>query len=285
MAGNSRNPGRSVISKVSEILLAMSEGRGQTVTELAARTDLPLSTVHRLITELAAWRVLDRDEDGQYAPGAPLRMIAGGCRCATSRTNAVTGLESVAAPVMEDLYRATGRPVRVGYLDGVTVAYIEKVSRHISVSRAVPAARLPAHATALGKALLAFSPNTVAEILARGLTRYTPYTLTQPDRLQFCLRMIRTARVALSDRELDGGVRAVAAPVFGAGGQVVAAIELRVDNLGRDVHAVTAPLAIATGSLSRELIHACHPTARWMDEQPRTAMFAAVTDAADVRQA
>jgi IclR family acetate operon transcriptional repressor len=285
VAGNAGNPGRSVISKVSEILLAMSEGSGQTATELAARTELPLSTVHRLVTELAGWCVLDRNEDGRYAPGAPLRMIAGGCWTATSRSTAAVGLDRVAAPIMDDLFRATGRPVRVGYLDGVTVAYVEKVSRRSPVSRALPAARLPAHATALGKALLAFSPNTVAEILARGLTRYTPRTLTQPDQLQLCLRTIRMTRIALSDGELHETTRAVAAPAFGVGGEVVAAIELQVDNLDADARAITAPLVVAAGSLSRELMHIRQRAVDWMDEQPRTTLSATAANVADLRQA
>ena len=56
---------------------------------------------------------------------------------------------------MEDLFRATGASVRVGYLDGMRVAYLEKTSAHVPVSD-VRSARLPVHATALGKALLAF---------------------------------------------------------------------------------------------------------------------------------
>ena len=180
----------------------------------------------------------------------------------------------MAAPVMEEsCSRATGRPVRFGYLDGVNVAYIEKVSRRSPVSRAVPAARLPAHATALGKALLAFSPNTVAEIIARGLTRYTPRTLTQPEQLQHCLRTIRITRIALSDGELNETARAVAAPAFGMGGEVVAAIELGVANLDADARAMTAPLAVAAGSFSRELMHIRQPAVDWMDEQPSTALL------------
>jgi IclR-like helix-turn-helix domain-containing protein len=47
-------------------------GGRRTLTEIAARSDLPLSTVHRLATELAAWRVLAHDDEGRYRAGPPL---------------------------------------------------------------------------------------------------------------------------------------------------------------------------------------------------------------------
>ena len=81
MASGSKDPGRSVISKISAILLAVSEGSAPTLTEIAARSDLPLSTVHRLVTELAAWRVLERDGEGRYRAGPPLRTIGAGSAC------------------------------------------------------------------------------------------------------------------------------------------------------------------------------------------------------------
>lgn len=255
MAGNSKDRGRSVISKISGILLAISEGSGHTLTEIAARSDLPLSTVHRLATELAAWRVLERDEDGRFRAGQPLRTIGAGCGPSSPIAGGDgPGIHGRAIPVMEDLFRVAGAQVRVGLLDGTAVAYVEKVSGHLPVSRISPAARLPAHATALGKALLAFSPRrTVDAVLTRGLKRYTPYTITRPERLRWGFRTIRATRIALCERELDQEWCAVAAPVFGVGGDVLAAIELRVRDLAQDVPALTAPLAVAASCLSREL--------------------------------
>jgi DNA-binding IclR family transcriptional regulator len=255
MAGNSKDPGRSVISKISAILLAISDGSGRTLTEIATRADLPLSTVHRLASELAAWQVLERDEDGRYTAGPPLRTIGGGCACPSEATAALgPSLRDRAAPMIEELFRATGAQVRVGFLDGPAVAYVEKVSGHLPVSRPSPAARLPAHATAIGKVLLAFSrPYTVDSVLARGLRQYTAHTVTEPERLRWGFRTIRATRIAVCDRELDGHSCAVAAPAFGGGGDIVAAIELRVRDLAQDVPSVKAPLSVAAGWLSREL--------------------------------
>jgi hypothetical protein len=164
MAGNSMTPGRSVISKVSAILLTVAEDDRSTLTEIASRTDLPLSTCHRLVAELTAWGVLERTGDSRFRAGPPLRKISGPGRC--HHDEAVSGIREQVAPVMEDLFRVTGAPVRVGFLDGMGVAYVEKSSAHVPVSDLSPA-RLPVHATAVGKALLAFtSPRTAALILA-----------------------------------------------------------------------------------------------------------------------
>jgi len=257
MAGGSNQQGRTVISKVSAILVAISEG-SRTLTEIAARTGLPLSTVHRLATELAAWRVLERTTDGSYRAGSPLRTIGStGASGFVEVDDVAVSVRDRAVPVIEDLFRAVGVRVRVGFLDeALLVAYVQKESPHQPVSRECPAARLPAHATALGKALLAFSPPAVTKtVLGRRLRRYTPYTMTRPDVLMATFKTIRAARLAVCDRELEWDSCAVAAPVFGAGGQVVAAIELQTHDLTRDVDGWLALLNVAAGSLSRDLGH------------------------------
>jgi DNA-binding IclR family transcriptional regulator len=103
VAGNSRTPGRSVISKASEILHAVTEGNGYTLTEIAVRCRMPLSTVHRLANELAASRVPERTEDGRYRAGRPLRAMSGACPCACDASS----LRERAEPVVEDLFRVS----------------------------------------------------------------------------------------------------------------------------------------------------------------------------------
>ena len=87
-----------------------------------------------------------------------------------------------------------------------------------------PAATLPAHPTALGRALLAFSPTRRRRDgdHARGLRPYTPHTVTSPDRFRRALAVTRLTRVAVTRWELEAGVCGVAMPVFGPGGDVVA---------------------------------------------------------------
>ena len=78
MAGRGSEPRRSVTSKVVAIIRSFGSGRSLTITEVAQVADLPLSTVHRLVHELAAWGILSRRDDARYQIVLP--SIACGCR-------------------------------------------------------------------------------------------------------------------------------------------------------------------------------------------------------------
>src|SRR6478609_11739021 len=143
MAGNARDPGRTLVSKVSALLLAFAEGGTHTVTELAAYSGLPVSTTHRLATELVEWRVLERNDDRRFRPGVPLRNFGEAqCWCTTT-------IRDRAAPVLHDLARATGSDVRLGLLDHLRVAYIDKRPGG-PVTQFTGFGTLPLHATASG---------------------------------------------------------------------------------------------------------------------------------------
>jgi DNA-binding IclR family transcriptional regulator len=247
MAGNSTESGRSVTSKITSILMTFTEGSVHSLTEIARLAGLPVSTAHRLTSELASWRLLDRTDDGLYRVGLPLRMLGTGDAAAPS-------VVERAPWVLDDLAGATRSRARLGVLAGLEVAYLEKQPGPRPVSSFSPAATLPAHATALGRALLAFSDTEVVDaVLTRGLRAYTPHTVTSPDRFRRALAVTRLTRVAVTRWELEQGVSGVAMPVFGPGGDVVAAIELAVADLSRELQPVTAALAVASRSLSREL--------------------------------
>jgi DNA-binding IclR family transcriptional regulator len=246
MAGNSAEPGRSVTSKVVAILLTFQDGHEHSLTEIAQLTGLPVSTAHRLVTELAGWGVLERTEESQFHPGPPIRAIGG-----TASPSAAI-IES-ARRVLGDLVTVAGASARLGVLAGTRVAYIEKRSDHSPVGTFAHAPRLPAHATAMGKALLAFSPaHVVDRVIAEGLTRYTPHALTDPDQLRQCLRVIRLTRVAVSHGELERGDSA-AVPVFGAGGTITATLALLIPDLRTDLRMASSALTVAARGLSREL--------------------------------
>ena len=137
---------------------------------------------------------------------------------------------------------------------GREVAYIEKQPGHRPVSSFCPTAMLPAHPIALGRALLAFSSvDAVDAVITGGLRAYTRHTITAPDRFRRALTVTRLTRVAVTRWEFEHGVSGVAMPVFGPGGDVVAAIELAAADLGRELPSMTAALAVASRSLSREL--------------------------------
>ena len=247
MAGNSTESGRSVTSKITSILMTFTQGSVHSLTEIARLAGLPVSTTHRLTAELASWRLLERTECGHYRVGLPLRMIGAGGVTPPS-------VAERAPWVLEDLAAATRSRARLGVLAGTQVAYIEKQPGHRPVSSFCPTAMLPAHPLALGRALLAFSSvDAVDSVINGGLRAYTRQTITAPDRFRRALTVTRLTRVAVTRWEFEHGVSGVAMPVFGPGGDVVAAIELAAADLGRELPSMTAALAVASRSLSREL--------------------------------
>jgi len=247
MAGNSAEAGRSVASKIIAILQAFTNGGVHSLTEIAHLTGLPISTVHRLAAELAAGGVLERTEEAQYRVGLPLRVIG-------SRAEHPPTTLEWARRGMEDLSGAVHADVRFGFFEGLEVAFVEKLAGQHRLQGHCGAAALPAHATALGKALLAFSPpGTVEQVIARGLRRYTAYTLTTGDRLRRALAETRLSCVALSRWELQLGTSGVAAPVFGAGGRVTGALEVRLGDPRSQLPLVRPALLVAARALSREL--------------------------------
>jgi DNA-binding IclR family transcriptional regulator len=156
--------------------------------------------------------------------------------------------------VLDDLAAATRSRARLGVLHDLEVAYIEKQPGYRPVSAFCRSATLPAHPTALGRAMLAFCPaDTVDAVIARGLRPYTQHTITSPDRLRQALAVTRLTRVAVTRFELEPGACAVAMPVFGSGGGAVAAIELAVHDLRQELQPVVAALSVASRSLLCEL--------------------------------
>jgi len=261
VAGDSAEPGRSVTSKVAAILLTLQANRKHSLTEIAHLTGMPVSTAHRLVTELEGLGLLERTDDAEFRAGLPLQALGYG-------TSYSPGIAESAWCALEDLATAARTRARLGILIGLQVAFIERRCDHGPVPTFGQAPRLPAHATALGKALLAFSPAEVLDhIITSGLQRYTPYTLTDPEKLRRCLVTTRRTRVALARWEFQQGTSAVAVPLFGADGAVVAALEVTVPNVCADLHAATCVLTVAARRISRELVTV-----------PRTGYFALATE-------
>lgn len=215
-----------------------------TLSDIARRSGLPLSTARRLVQELHAWGGLDRLPEGGYCVGMRLWEIGS---CAPQHR----GLRAAAVPYLQDLYAAARENVQLVVLDGSQALVVERIFG----AGAVPTetdrgGRLPLHATSAGKALLAFAaPELVADVVARGLVRYTSHTVVEPGRLAAALRRVRETGVAYAREELVPGTVSVAAPVLERDGRLVAAVAIvarvgtRLERLGPAVR--TATLGVA----------------------------------------
>lgn len=191
------------------------------VTELAERLELHKSTVHRFMVNLEAAGLVERNpRSGRYRLGMRIFELGGLVR---QRIN----LWDEALPFLESLVRDTGETGHVAVLDGGEAVYIERVEarRALRVPSAVGRG-YPAHATNLGKVLLADldAQQLAAIVRERGLSAYTPNTIVDPDALEAELGDIRRRGYAVDNEEYDEGLRCIGAPVRDHSGRVVAAV-------------------------------------------------------------
>ncbi|MQA96570.1 MAG: helix-turn-helix domain-containing protein [Streptosporangiales bacterium] len=252
MAGNNREPGRSVLSKALAILDAFAQGPQRlTLTDLVRHSGLPQATVHRLAGELQAWGALERDDKGRYAIGARLWRLG---IAAPGRQ----GLRELALPYMQDLYAATHENVQLAVLEGDQALYVEHIKGHEAVPIVTEVGGgLPLHATGVGKVLLAYAdPALVREVISHGLRSMTPYTVVMPGRLVRQLERIRAAGIAVTREEMLLGTVSVAAPIFGAGREVVAALSVVVRSGQAELRRLEPAVRTAAAGISREAARA-----------------------------
>jgi len=241
-------PARSVVERAFRLLGAFGPAdRTLGLAEMGRRTGIPKATVHRLVHELAGLGVLE-GEGGAYRLG--LRMFELGQLVPLQRD-----LREAALPFMEDLFEATHEIVHLAVLDGTDVLYIDKISGHrrVAVSSRV-GGRLPAHCTAVGKAILAVAPPAALDaVLAAGLTPRTACTITSPGALRRQLATAARTGVAYERGESHQGVTCAASPVYAFGHHVVAAISI-TGPIGRLQPERFAPaVRVAALALSRRL--------------------------------
>jgi DNA-binding IclR family transcriptional regulator len=207
------------VERAVAILRALTTGPAR-VTELAARTQLPKSTVSRLLSTLEG---LDAVE--QSGNGGPYRLgrLAEEIGAATGPTRA---LPELAHPFLLELSLLTGEAAGLSVREGSMVRYLAQTTPSDEVQvRDWTGAEIPAHVTPSGLVILAYLPEAEVEaLLAEPLVAFTDDTVTDPDRIRARLAAIRDAGSIWLRGEFAPEASSVAAPVFGLDGTVVAAI-------------------------------------------------------------
>ena len=249
MSGNNREPGRSVLNKGFAILSALRTAEtGLTRPQLARRTGMPMTTVLRLANELRAVGALELDDHGVYRLGGWLWELG---TLAASRST----LREIALPYMQDLYEATHENVQLAVLDGYDALMVDRIRGPKSVpilSR--PGGRLPLHATGVGKVLLAYSePAFVDEVIARGLSRMTPFTITDGAAMRRSLAEVRDRGYSVTKDEMTIGAVSVGAPIFGPDDGVAGAVSIVVATRGADPPTLAPAVRAVASGLSRRV--------------------------------
>lgn len=191
--------------------------------ELAAALNLHKTTAHRIAQVLESRGLLRRGPNSnRYRLGLHLYDL--GCR-ALDQVN----LCDEARPIMTRVAFEVGETTHLAVLDRAEVLYIERVEAQRSLTMGSKlGARNPVHCTALGKAILAWSPEAeVDQILAgRRLEARTRNTITSALSLKRELGRIRERGFAIDDEEIEAGIRCISAPVLNPMNRAVAAISV-----------------------------------------------------------
>ncbi len=212
--------------------------------DISHQMRMPKSTCSYIVARLERHGYLTRDQEtGCYRIGLSTVTLAHGAL-------REVGLRAIAEPALYKLASATGLSAGMGVMDRGRVLVIDRVEGAEFVRDAVQIAdgpfrwagrsrkyrlradrdigrELPAHSSALGKVLLAYLPDhqVLGLIAERGLVRQTRNTITSKTRLLRELERVRRQGYATAEEEM-AGIRAVAAPIYGAGNVVSAGVSL-----------------------------------------------------------
>ncbi len=198
-APGGRPPGqKTVIGRAALLLDCLAAGDSPGISELARRSGLAKTTVFRLVHELASCGLVEVTGDGVRLG---MWLFELGSSVPRQRS-----LAEAALPYMRDLQQATGDTVHLAVLDRAEVVYLQILRGR--GTRQLPSrvgGRMPAHATGVGKAILAFSPpEVVSAVITGGLARRTARTIVAPGVLRRELSRVRQAWHVIRPR----GVRA-----------------------------------------------------------------------------
>ncbi|WP_206318795.1 IclR family transcriptional regulator [Actinacidiphila epipremni] len=209
------------VSRAVRILFELQGARRLPLSELAHRVMLPSSTVHGLVRTLAMDGMIEQDSSGQYMLGP--RVLGLGNAFLDSNEFRLRSLSAA-----EALSERTGHAVRVAVLLGSDVVVVHHVLRPDG-SRQMRelGIAIPAHATALGKVLLAFQPN-LDVLLPEDvpLRRLTGRTVAVREVLRASLEQVRQDGMAYELDEVVLGESEVAAAIFDARGTAVGAVSV-----------------------------------------------------------
>jgi DNA-binding IclR family transcriptional regulator len=240
------------IERAAAVLRLLADGR-LALVDLSNSLGLAKGTVHGILRTLQHVGFVEQDADsGEYQLGAALLQLG-------TRQLDVNELRSRALNWADSLAARSGESVRIGsHLDG-EVLVVHHVFRPDNSPQTVEVGRLlPLHASALGKAMLAFSTSAAAAVRRRGLAPYTRGTLVTGPDLARALAAVRAAGWAGEVEEMTLGEAGIAAPIRDEAGLVVGSLGLsgpvdRVCDGRRPRPALVALVRDAGRAVSREL--------------------------------
>ena len=211
-----------VVRSTFQILAELSKVGSLGLNEVTKRTGVSKSTVFRVLTTLVELGYVVRDMDHKY-------YISHAVAALSSNVAQLELLRAVALPHMLKLRDEFKETVNLGHLQLDKVTYVEVVPSEFALRlQERPGSSVPAHASALGKCILAFSPPELAENLCRGreLPMLTRNTITDPGELMQELRRVHERGYAFDKGEASPMASCVAVPIMDAQDMALAAMSV-----------------------------------------------------------
>lgn len=245
-SGIGRDLGAKSFQKMAVVLDCFTRARGRlSISEIVEITELPRTTVHRIVTSLREVGVLDQDgRRHDYRLG--LRMFYYG-----SVVLANLDLNRKAHDPILQLHQVTGEIVHLHMFDGSQMVCIEREEmgeKRLTTLTTIEAA--PTHCTSVGKAFLAWQDEELIRRIAgdEGLEKRTEHTHTSIETLLEDLRVSRERGYAIDDQENELGIRCVGAPIRDSRGRVFASLSVSgpIERMPMRRAQALAPTVIAT---------------------------------------
>lgn len=213
-----------VIERAMRLLDALAAQQDPvTLKELSATTGLHASTAHRILNDLVVGRYVERVDNGLYQLG--MRLLELG-----SLVKGRLNVREAAISAMRSLHKLTGQTINLSVQQGDEIVYIDRAWSERSGMQVVRAigGRAPLHLTSTGKLFLSTGDTRQvrAYALRTGLAGHTRNSLTDLDRLERELALVRRHGYARDNEELELGVRCIAAGIFDDTGKLVAGLSI-----------------------------------------------------------
>lgn len=213
-----------VLDRAMRILDALaSQHDPMSLKDLAAATGLHASTTHRILSDLAVGRYIEKVDSGVYRLG--MRLLELG-----SLVKGRIDVRAAALDAMRQLHRQTGQTVNLSLVQGDEIVYIERSWSERSGMQVVRAigGRAPLHLTSTGKLFLSTwdSRNIRSYAMRTGLSGTTRNSITQVEQLEKELALIRRHGYSRDNEELELGVRCIAAGIYDDTGSLLAGLSL-----------------------------------------------------------
>lgn len=254
--------GVSAISRVVQILDTFSfEAPFLSLSEISERAGIPMSSAHRIVSELVEHGLLERMPDRSYRVGNRLWEMG-------SRTPGALGLREIALPYLHAIQSRVRQHTQLLVRSGLDILVIERLSsRDAVVNASIVGGRTPMQLSSSGIVFLATTEDDlVPALLERGLAPLTPTSLRTEAELRAAVERCRRDGYAVSSGWIFEESRGVAVPVRGSQEVTVGALSVVIPNDGTPVDDLVRLLRVAADGISDALLRSYlppgHPHAR-----------------------